>query len=746
VPKVAQIELAIHGMTCASCVGRVERALRKVPGVTEAQVNLATERAVVTSPAELLPLLVAAVAKAGYDAAPPPSADREQAAREIEIASLRRDVIVAAAASAPLFIVEMGRHFIPGAHHLLATTLGEQPWRLASFVLAAFVLVGPGLRFYRKGVPALLRLAPDMNSLVVLGASAAFLYSAVATFAPRWMPAGSAQVYYEAAAVIVTLILVGRLIEARAKGRTSEAIRKLIALQPKSARVVRDGVEVEIPVSHVAVGDIVAIRPGERAPVDGEVVDGASYVDESMVTGEPMPVVKGLGASVTGGTVNQTGAFRFRATKVGSATVLAQIVRMVETAQGAKLPIQGLVDRITGWFVPAVIAASILTFGVWLLLGPGLSEALVHAVAVLIIACPCAMGLATPTSIMVGTGRAAELGVLFRQGEALQTLGAVRAIAFDKTGTLTLGRPTLTDLHVAPGLSEVEALGLAAAVEQSSEHPVGRAVVAAAAERGLSLPLLAAFRSLPGLGVDAMVGGRRVQVGAARYMADLGVETSAFADQAARLGDEARTPFYLAVDGLCAAVLAVSDPIKPGAAGALAALHAMGVRTAMISGDSLPTARAVGATLGVGEVVGETPPAGKVAALQALRARQGPTAFVGDGINDAPALASADVGLAMGGGTDIAIESAQVVLMRSDPAAVVAALSLSRAVMANIRQNLIWAFGYNVVLIPLAAGALYPALHLSLSPMVAAGAMALSSVSVLANALRLRAFRPPPTA
>jgi Cu+-exporting ATPase len=544
--------------------------------------------------------------------------------------------------------------------------------------------------------------------------------------------------------VIVTLILMGRLIEAGAKGRTSEAIRKLVALQPKTARVIRDGAELEIAVAQVAVGDVVAIRPGERLPVDGEVVDGHSYVDESMVTGEPVPVEKTTGAVVTGGTVNQTGALRFRATKVGSATVLAQIVRMVETAQGAKLPIQGVVDRVTGWFVPAVMAAAALTFVVWLVLGPSpaLSFALVNAVAVLIIACPCAMGLATPTSIMVGAGRGAELGVLFRQGEALQTLGDVRAVAFDKTGTLTLGRPTLTDLETAGGFSEDEVLALAAAVEQASEHPIARAVVDAAAARGLTVPAPERFKAFTGFGAEALAGGRRVRVGADRYMTREGLDVAPFAETAARLGSQAKTPLYVAVDDRCAAILAVADPIKPGAAEALATLKATGIRTVMVSGDNARTARAVGDALGIDEVLAEVLPDGKVAAVEALRTRFGRVAFVGDGVNDAPALAAADVGVAMGGGTDIAIESADVVLMRGDPAAVAAAVGLSRAVLANIRENLVWAFGYNVVLIPLAAGALYPTFGLTLSPMVAAGAMALSSVSVLANALRLRGFRP----
>jgi len=750
-PLERSIELKIAGMTCASCVGRVERALRAAPGVIAAQVNLATERAQVqVLEGTELGALTAAVAKAGYHAEPvaeatPELADREREAREAEVQGLKRNVIAAAAATAPLFLVEMGRHFVPGVHHWLAGTIGEQPWRLASFALAAFVLLGPGLRFYRKGVPNLVRRAPDMNSLVVLGASAAFLYSVVATFAPGLLPAGADHVYYEAAAVIVTLILVGRLFEAQAKGRTSEAIKRLMTLQAKTARVERDGVAHELPIGEVRVGDIVLVRPGERVPVDGEVLDGASFVDESMISGEPIPVEKTAGAEVIGGTVNKTGAFRFRATKVGAATMLSQIVRMVEAAQGAKLPIQAVVDQVTSWFVPAVIGVATLTFGVWLIFGasPALSFALVNAVAVLIIACPCAMGLATPTSIMVGTGKAAELGILFRRGEALQSLRDVQVVAFDKTGTLTLGRPALTDLEVIHGHNEGEVLRLVAAVEALSEHPVAQAIVDAAKSRGLSIPPAEHFESTPGFGVAAKVEGRTVQVGADRYMTRLGVSVAAVSGAAERLAHQAKTPLYAAIDGELAAIIAVADPIKETTPAALRALHAQGLKVVMITGDNARTARAVAEQLRLDEVVAEVLPDGKVAAVRDLQARFGGLAFVGDGVNDAPALAAADVGIAMGAGTDIAIESADVVLMRSDLRGVATALALSRAVLRNIRQNLVWAFGYNVVLIPVAAGVLYPAFGLLLSPMVAAGAMALSSVSVLTNALRLRAFRAP---
>ncbi|MDB5557147.1 MAG: copper-translocating P-type ATPase, partial [Enterovirga sp.] len=670
--------------------------------------------------------------------------DREQAVREAETAALGGAVLLAAIATAPLFVLEMGMHLVPSLHHWVSGTIGDQTWRVVSLLLATFVLFGPGLRFFRIGVPNLIRLAPDMNSLVVLGTGAAWAYSTVATLAPGWMPAGSDAVYFEAAAVIVTLILLGRWFEARARGRTSQAIRRLLTLQAKTARVIRDGREVETPIESVQSGDVIAVRPGERLPTDGEVVSGASYVDESMITGEPVPAEKGLGARVVGGTVNTTGAFTYRATSVGADSALARIVRMVEDAQGAKLPIQALVDRVTMWFVPAVMAVAAATFLVWLLLGPApaLGTALVHAVAVLIIACPCAMGLATPTSIMVATGRAAELGILFRQGDALHALRDVELIALDKTGTLTLGRPTLTDMEVAPGFEEDEVLALVAAAERSSEHPIARALVEAAEARGLAAPQAARFEAVAGFGATAEVSGRQVAIGADRFMAKLGIDITGFDGARARLGEAARTPLYAAIDGRPAAILGVADPLRPTTAEAIRALHGLGLKVAMITGDNRRTAEAIARELGIDAVVAEVLPEGKVAALKELAARHGRVAFVGDGINDAPALAAADVGVAIGTGTDVAIESAEVVLMSSDLRAVADAVRLSRATMRNIGENLGWAFGYNVLLIPLAAGALVPVLGWALSPMLAAGAMALSSVSVVANALRLRGFRP----
>ncbi|WP_018715880.1 heavy metal translocating P-type ATPase [Brachymonas chironomi] len=738
------LELSVAEMTCASCVARVERALKKVPGVSSASVNLATERATVQGSADAR-ALIDAITRAGYPARLASSSAAMQQEleqrKQAEQAALKRDLLLAAMLTLPVFILEMGSHMIPAMHHWVQDTIGLQNSWYLQFVLTTLVLIGPGRRFFTLGFPALLRGAPDMNSLVAVGASAAYAFSIVATFFPRLLPAGTVNVYFEAAAVIVTLILLGRYLEARAKGRTSEAIQRLVGMQARTARVRRDGRVQEVPIAEVRPGDIVEVRPGERVPVDGELAEGESWIDESMISGEPLPVQKRLGASVTGGTVNQTGAFAFRATAVGEATMLAQIIRMVEQAQGGKLPIQGLVDRITMWFVPAVMTLAVLTFLVWLIWGPepALTFGLVNGVAVLIIACPCAMGLATPTSIMVGTGRGAELGVLFRKGEALQALQEVRVVAFDKTGTLTEGRPELTDLVLASGFRREAVLPLLAAAEARSEHPIARAIVAAA--DGMDLPEVSRFDSVTGFGIAAEAGGQRVEIGADRYMQQLGLQVDVFADEARRMGDEGKSPMYAAIDGRLAAVLAVADPIKPSTPAAIQAMHAMGLRVAMVTGDNRRTADAIARQLGIDEVVAEVLPEGKVAAIQQLR-QHGKLAFVGDGINDAPALAEADVGLAVGTGTDIAIEAADVVLMTGRLTAVSDAIALSRATMRNIRQNLFWAFAYNTALIPVAAGVLYPAFGILLSPVFAAGAMALSSVFVLGNALRLRRFRP----
>jgi len=748
-PAERQTRLVLADLTCASCVARAEAALKSVPGVQDARVNLATGEAVVDhlDIAGTEGAMIAALARIGYPAHPlaPDAARTDASARHDREASvLKTRLIWAAALTLPVFVLEMGGHMYPPFHHWVMEVIGHGPSWMVQFVLTTLVLAGPGRGFYRAGLPALMRGAPDMNSLVALGTLAAWGFSTLSTFASGLLPDGSAAVYFEAAAVIVTLILLGRWLEARAKGRTGAAIARLAGLQPRSAMVERDGTLQDLPVEQINVGDLFHLRPGERVAVDGTVERGESFVDESMITGEPLPVSKAAGDPVTGGTVNGQGALVVRAQKVGADTVLAQIIALVEQAQGTKLPIQALVDRVTLVFVPVVMVLAALTLAAWLALGPEprLPHALVAAVAVLIIACPCAMGLATPTSIMVGTGRAAELGVLFRRGDALQALAGVSVVAFDKTGTLTEGKPGLSAIHLAEGFTEDEVLALVAGVEQGSEHPIARALVAAAQARGLPLPEATGFAARPGFGISATAGGRALLVGADRYLRAEGIDPAPFAAHAEAAAATGQTPLYAAIDGRLAALFLVSDRIKPEARRALAALRAQGLKLAMITGDNALTARAVAAELGIDTVVAEVLPGGKVAALEDLRADGAKVAFVGDGINDAPALAAADVGIAIGTGTDVAIDSAEVVLMSGDPRGVAAAVAISRATLANIRQNLFWAFAYNSALIPVAAGVLYPIWGLLLSPALAAGAMALSSVFVLTNALRLRRLQP----
>ncbi|WP_370644487.1 heavy metal translocating P-type ATPase [Methylorubrum sp. B1-46] len=734
--------VAVEGMNCASCVGRVERALLAMPGATSASVNLATGRAELRHAvgAVILGDVETAVRQAGYE---PRRLDAPQAAspeerQEREAAALRRDLILAAVLSSPIVVLDMGGHVLPGFHHAATSMLGAgYAWLQA--VLATLVLAGPGRRFFRIGVPNLLRGHPDMNALVALGSGAAYLFSLVSTAAPSWLPEGSAHLYFEASVLIITLILLGRTLEARAKGRAGAAIARLIDLSPKTARRVEGANEREVPASDLRVGDRVRVRPGERVPADGTVASGASFVDESMITGEPVPVKKEEGARVVGGTLNTTGSFDLTVDRTGADTALARIVRMVEEAQGGKLPIQALVDRVTLWFVPAVIAIAVLTFLAWLAFGPApaFGHALVAAISVLIIACPCAMGLATPVSIMVGTGRAAERGVLFRQGAALQALRDARVIALDKTGTLTEGRPRLTDLVTASGFARESVLALAGAVEARSEHPVARAIADAARE-ATALPEAEAFTAVPGHGVSARVEGRSVALGNRRYMKRLGIATDELDGEAARLAGEGKSPIFASIDGRLAALVAVADPIKPEARTVIEALRARGLTVAMLTGDARATAEAVARALDIDAVEAEVLPEGKVAALRRLREAHGPVAFVGDGINDAPALAEADIGIAIGTGTDIAVESADVVLMSGALGGLVEAVVLSRATLANIRQNLFWAFAYNAALIPIAAGGLAAFGGPQLSPVLAAGAMALSSVFVVGNALRLR--------
>ena len=739
------LSIDIEGMTCASCVARVEKSLLKVPGVTSASVNLATERATVQlADTTNVDALFKAIEKVGYKGQQTPEVHHHNHAghqhHDEDAAILRRDVLIAALLTLPVFVIEMLGHLYMPFHMWVMSVVSMDVLYVSYFIATSIVLFVPGWRFFKIGIPALLRGAPEMNSLVALGAGAAYLFSVVVTFAPQLLPAQTQYVYYEAAAVIVTLILVGRWLEALAKGRTSEAIQRLVREQAKTARVQRDGKVAELPIEQVVAGDIILVRPGEKIAVDDEIVEGASHIDESMISGEPLPVSKAAGATVIGGTLNTSGSFSFRATKVGGDTMLAQIIRMVEEAQGGKLPIQGVVDQITAWFVPAVITLAIITFAVWSIWGPdpAYTFGLVSAVAVLIIACPCAMGLATPTSIMVGTGRGAELGVLFRKSDALQRLRDVKVVAFDKTGTLTEGKPTLTDLILDDDFEHDDVLALVAAVEAKSEHPIGAAIVAAAEKAGLALGAVTDFRSEAGNGVTARVDGRLVSIGSQRHLQHL--DFSDFAEALDKLANEGKTPVFAAIDDKLAAAIVVADTIKPTSKAVIAALHAMGLKTAMISGDNRRTAEAIARSLGIDEVRAEVLPADKVATLKGLR-QLGQVAYVGDGINDAPALAVADIGIAVGTGTDASIESADVVLLGGDLKGVLNALTVSRATMRNIWENLFWAFGYNVLLIPVAAGVLYPGFGILLNPMIGAGAMALSSIFVVGNAQRLRTIK-----
>ena len=752
-PIAERLEIGVGGMTCANCSSRVERKLNKLPGVLEAGVNLTTERAAITYLPDVLgaDAIADAIQAAGYEPRPMDDAvdgaeDRERDEREVEITELKRSVTLAAAFTVPLVLISMGR-MVPVLGDTMLAGLSEFTWMLFELVLAAPVLLYAGRRFFVHGWNELRHLGPGMNSLVMIGASAAFLYSVLVLIVPSIFPAGTATTYFEAAGVIVTLILLGRLLEAIARGRTSEAIRKLVRLQPDTARVIRDGEEIEIAIAEVVLDDLVAVRPGERVPIDGVVTDGDSYVDESMITGEPVPVSKASGDEVVGGTVNKAGAFTLCVTRIGADTTLSRIVRMVEEAQSSKPPIQRLADRIAAVFVPSAMAVSAIAFVVWLAFGPppALSFAFVAAVSVLLIACPCAMGLATPTAIMVGTGKGAEFGVLIRNGAALETLARVATVAIDKTGTLTQGRPVLTDFLGPDGIGDApdEVLAMVAAAEARSEHPIAEAIQQAARDKGLAVPEVEQFSVEPGYGIDALIDGQSVAVGADRYMTRMDIDISAAGEIAAELASDAKTPLYAAIDGKLVAIIAVADPVKEGSKEAVAALQRLGFGVAMLTGDNARTAEAIARETGIEQVVAELLPDQKTEEIKRLQGLGKKVAFVGDGINDAPALAQADVGIAIGTGTDIAIEAGEVVLMSGDLRGIVNAAALARKTLRTIRGNFFWAYAYNVALIPLAAGAFFPLFGILLNPMLAAAAMSISSVFVVTNSLRIRGFRPP---
>ena len=739
--------MSVSNMSCASCAGRVDKALRQLPGVLAVDVNLATETAQVTYTPDLASRadFIAASTAAGY-AAQEHSEDSHgqvQARKQQLAEAYGRRSRLAAFLAAPVIILGMGGHILPGFERLIADVIGQKANWIIQCIFATAVLFGPGLDFYRRGFPALWRGAPDMNSLVALGTGAAYAFSLIATFLPQVLPEGVSGVYYEPASLIVVLILFGRDLENRAKGRTGKAIQSLLGLRVKTAQVRRAGEFVECPIEEIVVGDVLSLRPGERVAVDGVVHEGSSYIDESMITGEPRPVEKSTGAALTAGTVNGMGHVIYEARRVGHDTTLSQIIQLVEQAQGAKLPIKALVDRLTLWFVPMVLTLAFVTVTVWMIWGPApaLPYALVAGVCVLIIACPCAMGLATPTSIMVGTGRAAEMGVLFRKGDALQLLADVDVIAFDKTGTLTRGQPVLTDLDVADGLGRRAALQVMASVEQGSDHPIARAIVMAAAEEGLDLLPIQDGQTYAGLGLSAHVAGEEVILGTERFMRERGIDVKGYHGSAEALASQGKSVIFAARAGQVIALAGVSDALKPSTQGAIARLKAAGITVVMLTGDRRDAALQIAADLGIDQVHAELLPADKSRVLAELKTKARQSAFVGDGINDAPALAAADIGIALGTGTDVAVESADIVLMSGDLLGVVNAIEMSRLTLRNIKQNLFWAFGYNVALIPVAAGALYPAFGMLLSPILAAAAMALSSIFVLANALRLRYVR-----
>ncbi len=743
----SEVELAIRpgGISCASCVATIEGALLALPGVDRAAVNMATERVTVDyDPGQLeVDQLKRAVTNAGYELLDGSSGagdrsgdeDGEAEARRAEIKDLTRRVAVGAILTAPVLFAVMasdvfGATWVPG--FLL------NHW--VQLALITPVMLYTGWPIHRTGWLALRHRSADMNTLITIGSTAAFGYSVFVTVFPGLLPADLRDVYFEAVGVILTLILLGRLLEVRAKAGTGEAIRKLIGLQAKTARVIRDSLEQEVPVEDVVPGDVVVVHPGEKVPVDGEVIEGRSTLDESMVTGESLPVTKEVGDEVIGATINQTGAFRFRATSVGRDTMLAQIIRLVEQAQGSKAPIQRLADLVASYFVPAVIFIAIATFVVWFDFGPSpaLTFALVSAVAVLIIACPCALGLATPLSVMVATGKGAENGSLIRSAEALETAHKLQAIVLDKTGTITRGEPALTDVVAVEGFGENELLRLVSGAERSSEHPLAEAVVAGAEERGIVVPEASEFDSVTGRGLHAFVGGRRLLVGTRRLLSDAHVDAASLESEAKRLEGEGKTAILVAIDDEAAGVVAVADTVKPGSHEAIGALKRLGLEVVMITGDNRRTAEAIAGQVGIDRVLAEVLPEDKALEVRHLQDEGKLVAMVGDGINDAPALAQADVGIAIGTGTDVAIEAADITLVSGELRGVITSLSLSRSTMRNIRQNLVFAFGYNAIGIPIAAGVLYPFLGVQLSPMIAAAAMAASSLSVVTNANRLR--------
>ncbi len=747
--ETKHVVIPVEGMTCASCVAHIEKAVGKLEGVAGVTVNLATEKADVTyDPARVrLSGIKKAITDAGYtprevDATDAVDHDAERKEREIRVMWTR--FIVAASASVPLLYLALV-HMIPGARIPLPGFLDPLRFPL-SYAIAQIILVIPaiiaGSKFYKVGLKALWHRAPNMDSLIAIGTAAAVLYSIYSTVRIALGDVMAVKnLYFETAAVILTLIMLGKTLETVSKGKTSQAIKKLMGLAPKTATVVHEGEETEIAISEVEVGDVVRVRPGEKVPVDGEVIDGYTSVDESMLTGESIPVEKKAGDPVTGASINKNGTFTFRATRVGSDTALAQIIKLVEQAQGSKAPIAQLADVVSGYFVPIVILIALAAGAAWLISGQSFAFSMSIFTAVLVIACPCALGLATPTAIMVGTGKGAEEGILIKGGAALEATHRVQTVVLDKTGTVTEGRPVVTDVSLADGLDENALLQLAASAEKGSEHPLGDAIVQSAEHRGLSLLALEKFQAIPGQGIEARIGGKALLLGNEQLMSARGVSLGTLVGESARLAEDGKTPMFVAVDGAPAGIIAVADVPKESSAGAIRRLRDMGLQVVMLTGDNPRTAQAIARQVGVDKVMAEVLPHQKAAAVKKLQDEGRRVAMVGDGINDAAALAQADIGIAIGSGTDVAIESADIVLMKSDLADVAGAIRLSRGTIRNIKQNLFWAFCYNVLGIPIAAGVLHLFGGPLLNPIFAAAAMSLSSVSVVSNALRLRGFR-----
>lgn len=745
--ELREVTIPIGGMTCASCAAAVEKEIKKLKGIEEVNVNIATEKANVKyNPYETrISEIKSAIKKAGYEALEIQAGDQvdaEKEKRQKEIKTLWKKFIVSAIFTVPLLYIAMG--------HLIGLTLPEfiEPSKNPfNFALTQLILTIPvviaGNKFYTVGFKTLIRRSPNMDSLIAIGTAAAILYGIYGTIQ---IAGGDLQyandLYFETAGVIITLILLGKYLESVTKGKTSEAIKKLMGLQPKTAVVIHDGKEMTIPIEEVEVGDIVLVKPGEKIPVDGNVVEGHTSVDESMLTGESIPVEKNVGDKVIGASINKNGTIKFKATKVGKDTALAQIIKLVEDAQGSKAPIAKLADIISGYFVPVVIVIAILSGLAWYFLGGATGIfALTIFIAVLVIACPCALGLATPTAIMVGTGKGAEYGVLIKGGVPLETTHKIKTIVFDKTGTITEGKPKVTDIVVSEGYSEDELLELAGSAEKGSEHPLGEAIVKGAEEKGLEFKKIDKFEAIPGHGIEVKIENKDILLGNKKLMTDRKIKIT-LQDESDRLANEGKTPMFIAIDGKLAGIIAVADTVKESSAAAIKQLHDMGIEVAMITGDNKRTADAIARQVGIDIVLAEVLPQDKANEVKKLQDRGKKVAMVGDGINDAPALAQADVGIAIGSGTDVAMESADVVLMKSDLMDVVTAIQLSKATIRNIKQNLFWAFAYNTAGIPIAAGLLYIFGGPKLNPMFAAAAMALSSVSVLTNALRLKGFKP----